>query len=309
MKKSLYFLPAFLCLNLKIGFAYANSSFNLQILSPENFALTSYVSNSERETIFLSPPQKSTIKLAQVCWIVDAGKCLGISFSWSDKIPGKSDNPEDFTPKGKEDCIKEGYTLTSCPEDFKPNKYCLYNRSYFAECVLSCPSDYKTCEDPYYGVGDDCGGKYKECQCDECEGFDYTADNIPDGYVVDGEACNSCYGEKYKIKVNPCDGFLDCGSLGGMIGADSCLSGSHMMYSECRPCPYLGEYDVCPEGMVCAFEECSNLWYATGCATGYDYFCKQPQTDCATLGYKQASDCNGKILKCPYNSAFVLCVE
>ena len=36
-----------------------------------------------------------------------------------------------FDEKGPEDCIKEGYTLTSCPEGKGPNKVCMYDERYF----------------------------------------------------------------------------------------------------------------------------------------------------------------------------------
>ena len=215
--------------------------------------------------------EKNLVKTAQVCWIMDTGECAGLDFVGSD-ISGPSD-PEDYVPKGEEDCIKEGYTLTSCPEGYKPNKYCLYDNRYFAECILSCPSDYKVCEAPYYGVGEACDGKYQECQCDECEGYTYTADNIPDGYVADGEACNSCDGPKYKVKPNPCDGYLDCGAIGCESGTDTCKSGGQIMCSECRSCPYLGTEDTCPPCTVCTYEECSNKYIVTGCKTGCTDYC------------------------------------
>ena len=224
----------------------------------------------------LSPDKfsnQSFTKIAQVCWIMDTGECLGANYVGSDIDTPSGGEPDDFHPKDETDCIQEGYTLTSCPEGYKPNKYCLYDNRYFAECVPYCPDGYKYCEDPYYGVGEPCNGMYKECQCDACEGYDYTADNIPDGYVADGEACNSCDGPKYKIKPNPCDGYLDCGSIGCESGATTCLSGTVEMCSDCKDCPFLGTEDTCPPCTVCTYEECSNKYIVTGCKTGCTDYC------------------------------------
>ena len=166
------------------------------------------------------------------------------------------------------------------------------------------------CELPYYGVGEACDGKYASCEkdteracqelnpgyvdecgtgqqlsddrcsydntygtcCNTCAEYDNTS--IPEGYVQDGEACTGCDGqEHYKIKPNPCDGFMDCGSMGGEAGAKTCLSGTTTMYDNCKACPNLGEYTTCPSCTICQYEECSGLWYATGCATNCTDYC------------------------------------
>ena len=228
----------------------------------------------------VSKNQKSLVKVAQVCWIMDTGDCAGLDFVSSDignhggAGGGADDNLEEFDKKGPEDCIKEGYTVTNCPDGYEGDKACLYADGYYAACKVACPSGYKKCEDPYHGVGQECGdGYYESCQCDYCDGYSYKKEDIPDGYVADGEPCVSCNGEMYKIKVNPCEGYQDCGSMGGKVGATTCLSGTNMMYSECKPCPSLGEYDTCPPCSVCNYEECSNKYYVTGCATGCADYC------------------------------------
>ena len=226
----------------------------------------------------VSKNQKSLVKVAQVCWIMDTGDCAGLDFVSSDignhgGAGGADDNTEEFDKKGPEDCIKEGYTITNCPEGYEGDKACLYADGYYAACKVACPSGYKKCEDPYYGVGEACDGMYASCTCDSCDGYSYSKDNVPDGYVVDGEPCNSCTGLKYKVKPNPCTGYLSCGSTGGQAGASACLSGTNMMYSSCRPCEYKGTLDSCPVGAVCSFEECSSKWYVTGCKSGYTDYC------------------------------------
>ena len=286
------------------------------------------------------------IKLAAVCFISDTKNCSDGMFGYGEEVSGGgsgSGGVPDYDLNDAERCRKEGYTLTSCAAGETPEGFCIYNSNYFARCV--CPSGYKTCEPPYYGVGTACGDKYASCEedteracteldseftdtcqdgwkidpnnaceydetygkcCNLCEGYDYTT--IPEGYIANGDACVDCNGtSKYKIKINPCDGFQDCGVMGPDTGAQTCMSGSQIKYDNCKPCPNLGTLSSCPTGTNCEYEACSGLWYATGCQSGYTNFCTQPTTDCTALGY-QKTTCSGKILKCPYNSAYVLCL-
>ncbi len=74
-----------------------------------------------------------------------------------------------------------------------------------------------------------------ECQCDYCVGYDYTAGDIPAGYVADGDACNSCNGPRYKIKPNPCYGYMEC-EREPAKNATTCLSGDKLLYSDCNDC-------------------------------------------------------------------------
>ena len=258
----------------------------------------------------LNKRDNNLIQLAAACFVTDTTNCSGNEFGGNN-----ADEDDGGVPPGGDDydlddgkrCIEEGYLLTSCSEGYEPYNYCPYDRTYFEKCVPSCPNDYVTCEKPYYGVGEACDGKYASCECTPCgSGYDNTS--IPEGYVQDREACLDCDGKtKYKIKPNPCDGFLDCGSMGGEAGAKTCLSGTTTMYDNCKPCPNLGEYTTCPSCTICQYEECSGLWYATGCATNCTNYCNPPTTDCQALGYKRDT-CSGRALKCPYDSAYVLCL-
>ena len=216
------------------------------------------------------------IQLAAACFVTDTTNCSGNEFGGNnadDNDGGVPPGGDDYDLDNDKRCIEEGYLLTSCPKGYEPYNYCPYDRTYFEKCVPSCPSDYVTCEEPYFGVGEACDGKYASCECTPCgSGYDNTT--IPDGYVQDGEACLDCDGKtKYKIKPNPCDGYMDCGSMGGEAGAKTCLSGSTTMYDNCKACPNLGEYTTCPSCTICQYEECSGLWYATGCATNCTDYC------------------------------------
>ncbi len=256
------------------------------------------------------------IKTAATCFVTDTSACSGNEFAGNNAdddghgAPGGPGDGDDYDLDNEERCRQEGYTQTSCPEGQEGANFCPYDSNYFEKCVSSCPSDYVTCEVPYYGVGEDCGGKYASCEkdteracqelnpeyvnkcgeeqqlgddrcsyddtygicCNTCTGYDYTS--IPEGYVQDGESCLGCDGqEHYKIKPNPCDGYMDCGSMGGEAGAKTCLSGTTTMYDNCKACPNLGEYTTCPSCTICQYEECSGLWYATGCATNCTDYC------------------------------------
>ena len=256
------------------------------------------------------------IQLAATCFVTDTSACSGNEFGGNNAdddghgAPGGSGNGDDYDLDNAERCRQEGYTQTSCPEGQEGSNFCPYDNSYFEKCVSSCPSNYVTCELPYYGVGEACDGKYASCEkdteracqelnpgyvdecgtgqqlsddrcsydntygtcCNTCAGYDNTT--IPEGYVQDGEVCTGCDGqEHYKVKPNPCDGFMDCGSMGGEAGAKTCLSGTTTMYDNCKACPNLGEYTTCPSCTTCQYEECSGLWYATGCATNCADYC------------------------------------
>ena len=236
-------------------------------------------------------------QLAATCFVTDTSACSGNEFSGNNAdddghgAPGGPGDGDDYELDDEERCRQEGYTQTSCPEGQEG-------------------SNYVTCELPYYGVGEACDGKYASCEkdteracqelnpgyvdecgtgqqlsddrcsydntygtcCNACAGYDNTT--IPDGYVQDGESCTGCDGqEHYKIKPNPCDGFMDCGSMGGEAGAKTCLSGTTTMYDNCKACPNLGEYTSCPSCTICQYEECSGLWYTTGCATNCADYC------------------------------------
>ena len=257
-------------------------------------------------------PSSDEIKLAAVCFINDTAACSDGMFGYGEDVSGDgsgSGGAPDYDLNDRDRCYKEGYTIKDCPEGTKPGgKKCPYG-PYYTECISVCPSGYKTCEPPYYGVGEVCDGKYASCEedterackeldseftdacqdgwkvdpnnaceydptygkcCNLCEGYDYTT--IPEGYIADGAACVDCNGtSKYKIKINPCDGFQDCGVMGGDTGAKTCMSGSQIKYDNCKPCPNLGTLSSCPSPFTCTYEECSNSYYKSGCQSGYDW--------------------------------------
>ena len=290
-------------------------------------------------------------QLAATCFVTDTSACSGNEFSGNNAdddghgAPGGPGDGDDYDLDNEERCRQEGYTQTSCPEEQEPANTCPYDSNYFEKCVSSCPSNYVTCEIPYYGIGEACDGKYASCEknteracqelnpgyvdecgtgqqlsddhcsydntygtcCNTCWDYAYTLESIPDGYIQDGEPCITCDGLAFvNAKPNPCDGYMDCGSMGPDTGANSCLSGNQLKYSNCKPCPNLGSLTYCPEHFTCTYEECSGLWYKTGCQSGYDWNVSTKTCSCPNLGtlnscpagYKCLfEDCSGKYYK------------
>ena len=309
-------------------------------------------------THLYSPPSglssSDEIKLAAVCFINDTSACSGEQFSNTENSGGNggSGGTPDYDLNDADRCRKEGYTLTSCAAGETPEGFCIYNSNYFARCV--CPSGYKTCEPPYYGVGQACGNKYATCEedterackeldseftdtcqsgwkvdpnnacqydktfgkcCNLCEGYDYTT--IPEGYIANGAACIDCNGTtKYKIKINPCDGFQDCGVMGGDTGAKTCMSGSQIKYDNCKPCPNLGTLSSCPSPFTCTYEACSNRYYKSGCKSGYTWNasnktctqqCSSSYKYTCTGSYQTGGSgtaCGGKYTACKCSSGY-----
>ena len=311
------------------------------------------------------------IQLAATCFVTDTSACSGNEFGGNNAdddghgAPGGPSDGDDYDLDNAERCRQEGYTQTSCPKGQEPSNTCPYDSDYFEKCVSSCPSNYVTCEVPYYGVGEDCDGKYASCEkdteracqelnpdyvdecgtgqqlsddrcsydntygtcCNTCWDYAYTLESIPDGYIQDGEPCITCDGLAFvNAKPNPCDGFMDCGSMGPDTGANSCLSGNQLKYSNCKPCPNLGSLTYCPEHFTCTYEECSGLWYKTGCQSGYDWnsssqTCTQRCEYKGTLSYCPANytcnyeDCSGKYYKTgcqpgyDWNAGFQTCTQ
>ena len=261
----------------------ASINFNLKAPPVPSHAKLHTSHTSHLMARHLSPEsfrERPEVKVAQVCWITDTEDCGGADFVGTDLEGG---TPEVIPPGGgdAESCIRMGYTLSSCPSGYKPNKYCPLNNKYFAECIPDCPSNYVTCEAPLKGVGEVCGnGLYKDCCTPTCPAeYKYTLGSIPDGYEADGEPCVECdegglkIKEKYKIKEKDCTGYLDCGEMGCADGATACQSGNTTLCSECKKCPNLGTESECPPCTVCTFEECSNLYVVTGCATNCTDWC------------------------------------
>ena len=331
------------------GLLPMNGKANISFLKNEDELINTLHTHLYPQSDSLSSSQK--IKTAAVCFINDTSNCADNNFGNNENINTNGSTPN-YNLDDAERCRNEGYKLNSCAPGETPEGFCIYNSNYFEKCT--CPAGYKTCELPYYGVGTACGNKYASCKedterackelnseftntcqsgwkidpnntceydstygkcCNLCNGYDYTT--IPNGYIQNGEACTDCNGvKKYKIKINPCDGYQDCGSMGPDTGAKSCMSGTQIKYNNCKPCPNLGTLSSCPSPYTCTYEACSNRYYKSGCQSGYDWNASSKtctaqcassyRYTCSGTGYAGGvgTACNGKYTSCSCSSPY-----
>ena len=331
------------------GLLPMNGKANISFLKNEDELINTLHTHLYPQSDSLSSSQK--IKTAAVCFINDTSNCADNNFGNNENINTNGSTPN-YNLDDAERCRNEGYKLNSCAPGETPEGFCIYNSNYFEKCT--CPAGYKTCELPYYGVGTACGNKYASCKedterackelnseftntcqdgwkidpnntceydstygkcCNLCNGYDYTT--IPNGYIQNGEACTDCNGvKKYKIKINPCDGYQDCGSMGPDTGAKSCMSGTQIKYDNCKPCPNLGTLSSCPSPYTCTYEACSNRYYKSGCQSGYDWNASSKtctaqcassyRYTCSGTGYAGGvgTACNGKYTSCSCSSPY-----
>ena len=268
-----------------------------------------------------------------MCFITDAGECSG-GGAGIDEPSSSSSGPGPIEPEPGKQCALEGYVNDVCPEGQQPGLACPYDSGWHTGCV--CKPEYNlTCSgSDEQGKGASCNGKYKEC-CKLCSGYDYTASNIPSGYVK-GASCQSCDGVKYKIKCDTNSSntgtYIDCGSAAGSGG--SCTDDTGTYYKNCE-CALTYEWSASAKKCVCASgykyscsggntaggegNSCDNKYQKCKCADGFVWDAESGQClcrgtdwcslnqDCRSLGYAQQS-CSGKVLKCPFNTNYVVCL-
>ena len=144
-------LTAALC--LATGLLPSNAKADISFIIDET-----QLADTLHTNLYSSPrlPSRSEIQLAAVCFVTDMSEC-------EDNIFGNSGNPPDYDFNPRDRCFNEGFIYASCPDGYKlGGKKCSYG-PYYSECISVCPSGYVTCEAPYYGVGEACGGKYVSC--------------------------------------------------------------------------------------------------------------------------------------------------
>lgn len=180
-------------------------------------------------------------------------------------------------------CQKEGYNITFCELPSYVSFPCPYDSKIYRECLEDRP---RACREAGYtdscdssqqlGDTDRCpwDDSFGKC-CNRCDGYEYTVETIPQGYIADGAPCLSCQGNKYRIKINPCEGFVEC-DLGGAAGAAECVSGTVKKYASCKACP-AGCSASCPENADCF--QCDGKYCISSCREGFmsfeNYYCNQ----------------------------------
>ena len=215
-----------------------------------------------------------------------------------------------------------GCETKTCPE----GAICQYDACSDAQCPVGCKTGYtyycnrpvQTCEELGYDKDiTECSGQNTlPCPYDVnkviCGGFtscyDYHYLSIPSGYISAGR-CIVDGVIKYKITPNPCRGYQKCLSGPAYASTETCLSGTTIMYKECKYCPDAYEYKACPEGAKCNYDSCSATFGPYACEVNYVDYCTTPETDCAELGYYlYKTSCDGaNILHCPYDTSMVIC--
>ena len=280
-------------------------------------------------TDFSSPADRVKLRqLASVCFITDAGECSG-GGAGIDEPSSSSSGPGPIEPEPGKQCALEGYVNDVCPEGEQPGLACPYDSGWHTGCV--CKPEYnKTCTgSDEQGKGASCNGKYKEC-CKLCSGYDYTASNIPSGYIK-GASCQSCDGVKYKIKCDTNSSntgtYISCGSATG--GGKSCTDDNGTYYEKCT-CPTNYEFNAQTQTCVCKTnfkyactgtgyaggqgESCDNKYQTCECATGYSWSATSGCVKCGS-SFKYActganevkpsgSNCGGLYDKCSCKSGY-----
>ena len=184
------------------------------------------------------------------------------------------------------DCTIPEYADEQCPNGLEVFKECKadYGRACREEnedYVSSCSTGWKLDNRQLCSYSD----KFGIC-CNTCVGYDYTAANIPSGYIA-GKSCQACGGvTKYQKEISPCEGYRVC-SEGGKTGAATCMHGSEKWYKEC--CSACDDYPYTAMGIPVGYlkgdscESCSGLKYKTkagSCASGYVWNGNSCSQDC-----------------------------
>ena len=288
-------------------------------------------------------PYRLSYQIAKIYFITDdgrenpkfdiEGRCSALGYTQNsaacggNTIPGKACPYDDdlvegcYAPDGW--CQKYGYTVTvgSCNFPEFPQDSCPHNENLYSHCGVdkeqACESTgyQASCEVGYiHDEADVCSydSSYKKCVCNPCDGYDYSFDEANEqGYHASSMFCNSCGTIKYKKVENNCDGYKLCEYGGSAL--DVCWSGSTQYFKECDTnCENKCTLLTCPLGMYCEYESCTKIWCIIGCGNGkidIDGFCKRPNTDCDSLGYRQnLTSCAGRFaLSCPFDTTKYHC--
>ena len=233
----------------------------------------------------------SSVQLASVCFITDAGKCAGGEYGGANTPDGSSggssggDDPE-WELDNKERCNKEGYTLTSCSSVQDPVNFCPYDDHFFEKCV--CKPNLVTCTKPYYGVGEREDGYTQTGSCNSIQNINkrcpYDA-NYFDKCVCRSDlyTCSSplqgvgtaCGGKYANCQCPSSYKSCDCG---GAAGASSCTWSGTTKYSSCKSC--------CGSEYVYDSSNCAYPKKPSGAECGGKYtLC---QGNCADAGYRDS---------------------
>ncbi len=173
-----------------------------------------------------------------------------------------------------EDCKRPLYPVKMCANKFPLYRICQEN-------------PVKACQNSGYKFKDECKLTDKRCPysqdygicCGSCPEFSHRIDNIPEGYVADGETCKTCDDVVMtNIKPAACEGFQACrfGPLSPQT--PSCRQGKKTLYSACKSAETL-----CQENGYTQ-NTCSETEDAQDCPQNSSY--KKCSTNCFKLAKK-----------------------
>ena len=186
-----------------------------------------------------------------------------------------------------DDCRVPTYAEEQCLNGLNLYKQCKTN--YQKACLEENPDFVSTCKSGWIlDTGQLCSyySGYGIC-CNQCLGYDYTASNIPSGYVL-GNSCVACGGiTKYQKEINSCSGYQRC-SEGGKTGTATCMHGNEKWYKEC--CSSCDGYPYTASSIPIGYlkgescESCSGTKYKTKtgvCDSGYIWSNNSCRQSCA----------------------------
>ena len=156
-------------------------------------------------------------------------KFTSVSFITNDYRPRFT-----YTSKEAEQCLDEGYNVTSCP-GLLPGDICPYEPNYMNGC---CDLEYKhsdksSCIAPLSIDNEPCGGKYR-CYCDKTK-YPYGDGKVCESPTIfNDESCE--YGEKTYYSGCTCPSEYDeeCLAIDNLVGyGDSCTVNGKTYYKNC----------------------------------------------------------------------------
>ena len=261
-----------------------------------------FVPSAESAMLTSCLPEESNchIRVASVCFITDAGNCLGREFSSSEETDGKQ-NP-DYKDPGQQ-CLDAGYKTGKCPELSHPVNFCPSDRNYYKQCV--CDEGLVECRKPYYGVGASCGGKYKSCKLDNpraCKEDGYSQKGSCSSVQTPNKRCP--YDSSYYDKCVCRSDLVTCRSP--QVGNGASCGGK---YASC--CTPLASESGC--NCYSCSDGCGGTRQCCGTCHTHSYSCPSGyQSSSCGSGYTQtgktSKSCScgatsGSCYKCSYNAS------
>lgn len=183
-------------------------------------------------------------------------------------------------------CRNNNFSILAndCKRPLYPTKLCNNRYPLYRACQENAA---KACMELGYVSSETCQLSNKLCPysknygtcCNDCPGITHRLDQIPDGYVPDGETCVTCNGiVKTNIKPADCHGFQSCPY--GPLSAQTprCLQGDKLLFTACKTAN-----DLCREQGFAA-TSCTQDEDAVPCP--HNQKLKQCRTNCHKLARK-----------------------